>query len=268
MLRYEDFQYTFRNVGSEFKSCVRLEISWQEKADMTEKFKSKYNSATAEKALPVGKQPAQQQPDAACQPGNEWVFRYELRYPSSCGLLCWISSVVFVRCTPLALSAGKKRKIEKKNLFFFLCPNACVALFFLHTFSPRKTGKVEKKNLSLPERMCCTFFFCIPFPREKREKSKKILFFFLCPNARVFFFVSAYLFPAKNGKNRKKIFFSSFARPAASLAGWLAGCAFNWLRFWPACRLAGCLASWLAGTLTRLVGLATWFRILVKVSAK
>ena len=52
---------------------------------MTEKFKSKYNSATAEKALPVGKQPAQQQPDAACQPGNEWVFRYELRYPSSCG---------------------------------------------------------------------------------------------------------------------------------------------------------------------------------------
>ena len=49
------------------------------------KIKSKYNSATAEKALPVGKQPAQQQPDAACQPGNEWAFRYELRYPSSCG---------------------------------------------------------------------------------------------------------------------------------------------------------------------------------------
>ena len=69
------------------------------------------------------------------------------------------------------------------------------------------------------------------------------------------------------------------------LAGWLSGCAFNWLRswpagrltagctsnwlrFWPAGRLAGCLASWLAGTLARLVGLATWFRILVKVSAK
>ena len=34
MLRYEDFQYTFRNVGSEFKSCVSLEISWQEKADI------------------------------------------------------------------------------------------------------------------------------------------------------------------------------------------------------------------------------------------
>ena len=85
MLRYEDFQYTFRNVGSEFKSCVSLEIPWQETADMTKKIKSKYNSATAEKALPVGKQPAQQQPDAACQPGNEWVFRYELRYPSSCG---------------------------------------------------------------------------------------------------------------------------------------------------------------------------------------
>ena len=33
-------------------------------------------------------------------------------------------------------------------------------------------------------------------------------------------------------------------------------------------RPAGCLASWLAGTLARLVGLATWFRILVKVSAK
>ena len=169
---------------------------------MTEKFKSKYNSATAEKALPVGKQPAQQQPDAACQPGNEWVFRYELRYPSSCGLLCWISSVVFVRCTPSALSAGKKRKIKKKS-FFFLCPNACVALFFLHTFSPRKTGKVEKKKsfsarthvlhffflhtfsprktgkiekfsffLSLPERTCVFFCFGIPFPRKKREKSK------------------------------------------------------------------------------------------------
>ena len=51
MLRYEDFQYTFRNVGSEFKSCVSLEISWQETADMTKKIKSKYNSATAEKAL-------------------------------------------------------------------------------------------------------------------------------------------------------------------------------------------------------------------------
>ena len=33
-------------------------------------------------------------------------------------------------------------------------------------------------------------------------------------------------------------------------------------------RPAGCLASWLAGTLARQVGLATWFRILVKVSAK
>ena len=85
MLRYEDFQYTFRNVGSEFKSCVRLEISWQEKADMTEKFKSKYNSATAEKALPVGKQPAQQQPDAACQPGNEWVFQVWASVP----LIMW-----------------------------------------------------------------------------------------------------------------------------------------------------------------------------------
>ena len=52
MLRYEDFQYTFRNVGSEFKSCVSLEISWQEKADMTKKTNCKYNSATAEKALP------------------------------------------------------------------------------------------------------------------------------------------------------------------------------------------------------------------------
>ena len=66
------------------------------------------------------------------------------------------------------------------------------------------------------------------------------------------------------------------------VAGWLSGCAFNWLRSWPAGRpadgwlylqlakvlagrLAGCLASWLAGTLTRLVGLATWFRILVKI---
>ena len=37
MLRYEDFQYTFRNVGSEFKSCVSLEIPWQETADMTKK---------------------------------------------------------------------------------------------------------------------------------------------------------------------------------------------------------------------------------------
>ena len=135
------------------------------------KIKSKYNSATAEKALPVGKQPAQQQPDAACQPGNEWVFRYELRYPSSCGLLCWISSVVFVRCTPLALSAGKK----EKSIYFSFSARTHV----LH------------------------FFFCIPFPREKREKSKNVLFFFLCPNARVFFFVSAYLFPAKKGKNRK-----------------------------------------------------------------
>ena len=259
---------------------------------MTKKIKSKYNSATAEKALPVGKQPAQQQPDAACQPGNEWVFRYELRYPSSCGLLCWISSVVFVRCTPLALSAGKKEK-SKKNLFFFLCPNACVALFFCIPFPREKREKSkkilffflcpdEKSFFSFSSRTKNRFFsffflcpnarvffcFCIPFPRKKREKSKKKTFFSL-PERTCVFFCFGIPFPRKKReKSKKKIFFSSFARPAASLAGWLAGCAFNWLRFWPACRLAGCLASWLAGTLTRLVGLATWFRILVKVSAK
>ena len=149
---------------------------------MTKKIKSKYNSATAEKALPVGKQPAQQQPDAACQPGNEWVFRYELRYPSSCGLLCWISSVVFVRCTPLALSAGKKEKSKKKSFF-----------------------------LSLPERMCCTFFSAYLFP-AKNGKSRKKIFFSFSARTHACFFVSAYLFPAKNGKNRIFFFFSFSAR--------------------------------------------------------
>ena len=144
-------------------------------------------------------------------------------------MLCWISSVVFVRCTPLALSAGEKRKIEKKNLFFFLCPNACVALFFLHTFSPRKTGKNDFFSffLSVPGRKIVFFLSLLG------RKIVFFLFFFLCPNARVFFlflhtfspqktgkiekntfflslpertcvfFVSAYLFPAKKGKNRK-----------------------------------------------------------------
>ena len=120
-------------------------------------------------------------------------------------MLCWISSVVFVRCTPLALSAGKKRKIEKKNLFFFLCPNACVALFFLHTFSLRKTGKKR-------------FFFFFSFCARTKNRfffflfsDEKSFFFFFSFSARTHacFFVSAYLFPAKNGKNRKKSFFLS-----------------------------------------------------------
>ena len=164
---------------------------------MTKKIKSKYNSATAEKALPVGKQPAQQQPDAACQPGNEWVFRYELRYPSSCGLLCWISSVVFVRCTPLALSAGKKRKIEKKSFF-----------------------------LSLPERMCCTFFSAYLFP-AKNGKKRFFFFFSFCARTKnrffsfssqtknrffLFFFLVYTFSPQKTGKIEKKNFFSFSVR--------------------------------------------------------
>ena len=121
-------------------------------------------------------------------------------------MLCWISSVVFVRCTPLALSAGKKRKIEKKIFFSF-----SARTHVLH------------------------FFFCIPFPREKREKTFFFLFFFLCPDEKSFFFflfsdeksfffyfflslpertrvffVSAYLFPAK--KREKSFFFSFSAR--------------------------------------------------------
>ena len=58
--------------------------------------------------------------------------------------------------------------------------------------------------------------------------------------------------------------------------GWPAGWLLRWLAGWLCLQLtkalagwlAGCLASWLAGWLARLVGLATWFRILVKVSAK
>ena len=202
MLRYEDFQYTFRNVGSEFKSCVSLEIPWQETADMTKKIKSKFSSATAEKALTVGKQPAQLHPDAAFQPGNEWVFRYELRYPSSCGLLCWISSVVFVRCTPLALSAGKKEKSKKKS-FFLSLPERMCCTFFLHTFSPRKTGKVEKKIFLCPNACVALFFSAYLFPAKNGKNRKKKSFFLSLPERTCVFFVSAYLFPAKNGKNRK-----------------------------------------------------------------
>ena len=144
-------------------------------------------------------------------------------------MLCWISSVVFVRCTPLALSAGKKRKIEKKIFFSFSARTHVLHFFFCIPF-PRE--KREKTIFFLFFSLCpdeksfffflfsdeksfffffsfsarthaCFFCFCIPFPRKKTGKIEKNLFFFLCPNARVFFFVSAYLFPAKKGKNRK-----------------------------------------------------------------
>ena len=127
-------------------------------------------------------------------------------------ILCWISSVVFVRCTPLALSAGKKRKIEKFSFF-----------------------------LSLPERMCCTFFSAYLFPAKNGKNPKKKLFFFLCLNARVFFFVSAYLFPAKKReKSKKQLFF--FLCPAGCFVGWLAGLCLQLAKV-----LAGLPAGWLLG---------------------
>ena len=144
-------------------------------------------------------------------------------------MLCWISSVVFVRCTPLALSGGKKRKIEKFSFFLSLPERMCCTFFSAYLF-PTKNGKSRKnfffsfcartKNrfffflfsdeksffffFSFSARThACFFLFLHTFSPQKTGKIEKKTFFFLCPNARVFFFVSAYLFPAKNGKNRK-----------------------------------------------------------------
>jgi len=66
-------------------------------------------------------------------------------------LLCWISSVVFVRCILLALIGAK----ERKNDFFLSLPERTCQHFFLGIpFPGGKTGKIGKKKLflSLPER--------------------------------------------------------------------------------------------------------------------
>ena len=108
------------------------------------------------------------------------------------------------------LFPAKNGKNRKKIFFSFSARTHACFLLFLHTFSSRKMGKVEKKSffLSLPERTrvffvsaylfrakngknrkifffsfsarthACFFCFCIPFPRKKREKSKNFLFSF------------------------------------------------------------------------------------------